>query len=272
MNGIFGKKENLLLPGLLFSVSILLLGIEIILGRGDLPSAVLVLAGVICFLTGVLILILIQRSGIDPELVSYLGVDQILNLSRMFTDLGIHGNACVVLPDATGGPIMQWNPVGRYVPFAPTGEQIFIPGREKNGVFTRPAGSTLFYYLQQNNGLKIPLKEKELFACIKEVGEDLLGIADRVEANRTGDQLVITLAGTSLFAGCACVQQESPRGCELAPCAICSLILCIITTGFQRGVQIDRIQLNESEQRITVLLSILPDNQQKDGEPQMLQK
>lgn len=272
MRGIFGKEGNLLLPGILFCVSVLLLGIAIILGRGDLPSAVLVLAGVICFLTGILILTFIQRQGMDTESVSYLGVDQILNFSRMLTDLGIHGNACVVTPDVAAGTIWQWNPVSRYVSLAPIGEQTFVTGREMNGVLTRPAGSTLFKFLQERYGLQIPLNENELFACIKEVGEDLLQIAERVEADRTGDQLVITLTGTSLYAGCACVQQESPRCCELAPCAICSLILCIFSTGFQRGFQIDRIRLNESDQRITVHLSILPDKEQGGDEPQILQK
>ncbi|ACL16177.1 hypothetical protein [Methanosphaerula palustris] len=262
----FEKGGNLLLPGLLFSVSALLLGIVIIQGRGDLPSAVLVLAGVICFLTGILIITFLSKPGMDTEYVSYLGVDQIVSFSRILTDLGIQGNACILVPEATGGTISQWNPVSQYVPFEFYGDQTFITDREMNGVLTRPAGSTLFAYLQQRHGLHVPGDEKELFACITEVGEDLLEIAERVEAYRTGDNLTITLAGTSLYAGCACVQQESPRCCELAPCAICSLVLCICVTGLHQGVQIDRIRLKESDQQITIQLSILPEKEQKGGE------
>ena len=68
----------------------------ILTNRGDFTSAALVMAGLVCLLTGIFFATL---SGSDPLDLRYLGLFSVqgsINLTRTCADLGIQGNACFI--------------------------------------------------------------------------------------------------------------------------------------------------------------------------------
>ena len=91
-----------------------LITVAIITNRNDLISAVLVIAGLVCLLTGIIFTTLSGSDPLDLRYVSLLPVQGSINLVRICADMGIQGNACFI-PNQGGGQtqpcsISRWQP------------------------------------------------------------------------------------------------------------------------------------------------------------------
>ncbi len=108
-----GKYDTAAL--VLLAAAALLIGTAYLTNRGDITTAAVVIAGMVCLLTGIFLFILSGGEPIDPRMVGLLPVQGCINLCRVASDLGIHGSACFLPPRLTGSDrVMQFIPVSTY--------------------------------------------------------------------------------------------------------------------------------------------------------------
>jgi len=69
----------------------------------------------ICLVTGIFILTFSGGEPIDPRLVGILPAQDLINICRIASDLGISGDSCFLPPRLTGETrVMLFNPVSIY--------------------------------------------------------------------------------------------------------------------------------------------------------------
>jgi hypothetical protein len=93
-----------------------------------------------------------------------------------------------------------------------------------------------------------------LLACITEVCDDLLEVADETRAVRDGDNIVVTLAGYRLMPGCRAVRAASPKCCTMVGCPVCSLIASIAALGTGEPTRIEHVSVDEKRGTIRLIL------------------
>jgi hypothetical protein len=175
--------------------------------------------------------------------------------SRLLTDLGVSGPArfIPVIDDGTfPSPVMQFNPVSEFRPVRLTEDPSFYTGPGGGGVLTVPSGAPLLSLLTHKKSLTIPETEPDLFAAMKEAGEDLLELSDNVTVTREGDEIVIGMSTYLLISGCLRVQEESPRICALAPCPVCSLMAMMLAQGFGNPVTLEQVSVEKGKLTIRI--------------------
>jgi len=254
---------------LLIAVSVILMIIATYFGRGDISSAMLVLAAVTSFITGVIIFTFHEGEGVSREFASLLPSGGMISLARSMADLGVGGNARF-FPAGDGAPatVMQVNPVGDALPSSLDWDKSFLFEGEAGAMVTVPSGVPLLMMLMNDHGLKIPDDEDLLFHMIEDLFEGLLGITEKVGIERSGDALLVTLYGYSLISGCKCVSAESPRCCALAPCPVCSLVACMVTLSLNVPCTIVSAVPDLRKRRLSVVISPLLSSEDDDDDDQ----
>jgi len=244
-------------PMILIGVALVLLIIVLLTNRGDISTAVLILVGFTSFVTGIFMLSFTSSESVQPQIVSLLHFPAAIPLSRIIADLGISGNAHFV-PGSKMYPasIMQFNPVSAYTPITPKTDYTFYAESDGMGVIMPPSGSYLLESLEQNNAVSIPHREEELFAAIAGICEDILEIAEKVSAVRSGDSITIELRHFRLYQGCQVLRQESPRCCSMTPCPVCSLIASMIARGLGKTTSIDSVAFEDQSQSIKMNVTL----------------
>ena len=158
-----------------------------------MTSATLVLVGVSCFIGGVFILTQFEGKSVPPRVAGLAAVDPVINLTRLCTDLGLQGDAHLVLRDEK---IVQIIPIGELPPKAlPPDDYSFISGEFGGGVQMLPPGRLLYDRLVSDYNLVVPGGMEGVCTAIREVGEEVLEIAEKVEAVPDGDLIVVRLVG-----------------------------------------------------------------------------
>ncbi|MBN1195483.1 MAG: hypothetical protein JXA08_09110 [Methanomicrobiaceae archaeon] len=184
---------------LLIAAACLLL-LALFAGRGDLTTAMLILAAVACFFGSLFVLSSARRPGIDPEIAMAMGAAGSINSARMFADLGIHGPAVFVPVDpADGWPaaVMQVNMAeGTDVPWplpvgGKGGETVFFEQDGKIGVVSVPAGWPVFSLLKDKYGVHVPDDKGLLFLLLQEIARDILNVGEDLAIERSDSSLII---------------------------------------------------------------------------------
>ena len=230
---------------ILVVAAVILVAVAILTDRNDLTSAALVISAVVCLITGIFLTLLSSSEPLDSRYISLLPVQGCINLCSVCADLGISGNACM-LPAGKDGRTrtMQFIPVAGYNGSAVTGDS-FVTGQDTAGLVTVPNGEPLFREMREQNHLVVPKGLADTLVLLKELGEGVLEIADRVTAETDGPVITVKLEGYRLIGGCKAVAAESPKVCTANPCPVCSLFACLLAEGtgihcpgraLQRGV------------------------------------
>jgi hypothetical protein len=232
---------------------LLVLGITILIiaawsGRGDFITATLVLMGFACFIAGIFLLTLKKEAGIDPKIAALTAIPYTLNMSRIFADLGINGNAHFIhVGPESGFPasIMQFNPVADTIPENIPEDAVFYTGKEGGpGILTIPSGWPLLEMLERDHSLHIPRDDEEgLFEVIREVGEELK-IADTITSSRSGDDITIEIQNFQQIQVCMRLGAVSSKCCTMAPCPVCSLIGIMLAKGLGKNTKIQQIRVD----------------------------
>jgi hypothetical protein len=242
----------------LIVAAVVLILIAILTDRRDLTSAALVISGLVCFITGIFLATLSGSEPLDTRYVSLLPVQGCISLCRICADLGIAGNAVFLPPSRERQDrIMQFNPVSSYSGATPGGDS-FITTPGSAGLLVIPSAAPLLREIRERHLLVIPSDETMLPDMIREVGVDLLEIADRVTTDRSAATITVTLEGYRLISGCMAVQKESPRCCLVSPCPVCSLIACLLVEGTGNVLQLERCSPDENLQSVTMVFSPVP--------------
>ena len=243
---------------LLVSAGAILIGIAILTDRGGITSAAVVIAGAICFFTGIFVLTFAGGETLDPRMVALLPVQGCINLCRMTADLGILGSACF-LPESFHRKkgVQQYNPVSRYDLRPVTGESSFqLSGR--GGVLVEPSCAPLLADLRARHGLQVPSDPPGLDTLFAGLGEDILECATSVRVERREDTVLVTLFGYLFIGGCRAMAAESPRCCMVSPCPVCSLFGAILAESAQKPVEIQSCQPEKNKNSVTAAFLIRP--------------
>ena len=134
----------------------------------------------------------------------------------------------------------------------------FVAGPGAAGLVTVPSGEPLLSEVRDRHQLVIPADPDALSELIREVGVDLLEVADRIRNERDGRTITITMEGYRLIAGCIAMSAESPRCCSTHPCPVCSLVACLLAEGLGTVIQVERCSPDAERQSVTAVFSFLP--------------
>ena len=230
-----------------------LLALAAITGRGDITTATLVLAGTGCFIAGIFLLTLHKGEPIDPELTALLPVQGTLGIATLCADLGVQGDAWFVPVDGT---VIEIVPVADGLPERNADDDYsYITGEGGCAVRLVPACAPLLARLREKHALEVPEEDEALLACITEVCDDLLEIAEKTEAKRDGGNIVVTISGYRLISGCRAIRAASPKCCTMIGCPICSLIAAIAALGTGTPIRLEHIGVDEKRGTIRVILT-----------------
>ncbi len=238
--------------GVLLVAAALLLLVASLTGRGDMTSATLVLVGVGCFIGGVFILTQYRGEMVFSWIAGVSAAEPVINLTRFCADLGLQGDAHLFLRD---GMIVQVVPIGDLHPSGlPPDDYSFISEEFGGGVQMLPPGGSLYDRLVHEYRLVVPHDMEGLCTAIREVGEDALELAEKVEVAVDGDLIVVRLSGYRLYDGCSAIRAVSPKCCTMIGCPTCSLFACMAVAGLGRPCKIEHVSIDEKERSVRLLL------------------
>ena len=251
-------NDYVLAAAILMAAAAVLLGVTLFTARGDLTTAMLILSGITCFITAIFILTLYKGEPFDAQFTNLLPVAAQLDLCRVCADLGTQGNGHVIptRAEVTGHSVMHFIPVSTFRHPEIRDDFSFVLDPSSPGVLLVPGGYPLFSLLQEKFALQISPDEAEMLMAVTVVLREVLEVAERVEAVRTGDNIAVTLHRFLLFPGCAAVRKESPKCCTVFPCPVCSLVLCMLAAGLGKPCTIENVTADEKEKTVQLILSV----------------
>ncbi len=235
----------------LFIVSVCAIGIVALTERGDLTSAVLILCGFACFITGLLLLIIHHGGSISSDIAGILDPGSRLALARVAADLGVDGDA-IIIP---GNPMMQFTSSGLSgIPERDVGSSLVITDGVI-GLAYPPTALPLYNHLKKNYDLINSCSVHDGVSAFVETIDQVLKLTDSVSGTIQGEGCIFDIVGYELFDGCALVQQESPKCCTMVPCAICGLAGVILAESTGESWKFEMIRLDRHKRSITLILS-----------------
>jgi hypothetical protein len=247
-----GYLEGSVGGAVLIGAAALLLLVVALTDRGDMTSATLVLVGIGCFVGGLFILTQYRGVSVPSWIAGIAPADPVIDLTRMCADLGLQGDAHL-FPHR--GTIVQIVPVGDLPPSAvPPDDFSFIGGDYGGGVLLVPPGRQLYDRLVSEYKLVVPPETEGLCTAIREAGEEVLDIAEKVEAVPDGDLIVVKLSGYRLFDGCTAIRKASPKCCTMIGCPTCSLFACMAVAALGLPCKIDHVSTDPKSRSVRLLL------------------
>jgi hypothetical protein len=240
---------------MLFAIAAASAGTSMVVPGGSLSAAALLIGGAGCLIGGIFSFALAKSKPLDDAAAGLLFAQPTVSICQCAADLGVRGDACFV-PGERG--VWQFVPVSAGAQPGKPPKDTFAIGDEQRGIWLTPASAPLMRALTRDHSLVIPGEEEEIFGVIREVSMDVLEIADRASADRSGEGVCVTLAGFRLMEGCRRVRAASPKCCTMNPCPVCSLIACMLAAGLGRPVAIDRISVENDTRTIRLCLSYPP--------------
>jgi len=253
------------LPGTYFMAGLLLIASAAVLiviaystNRGDMTTAAVVIAGMVCTVSGIFILTFSGAEPIDPRLVGLLPVQDQITICRIASDLGITGTAHFLPPRITGEKrVMLFNPVSTYAGNrVQTGDSFPLSGPA--GLVTVPPCDPLVQDLKKRNTMPQALTEEEVPRLIRETISGIFEFSTGVSASWQDKTVTITFQGYRFIDGCQLVARESPRCCVIHPCPACSLCGALIAESMDTVVSLDRCSSDVPSQSVTAIFTLLP--------------
>lgn len=258
MKGIRGSPEVRSL--VLFVFSGILLVSSLLLRRGDLTSAVLVLCSTACFVTGVFLLALDREEGVGERVTSLLSAEGSIALCRICGDLGVQGNGWILEApwEGGGGELVHFIPVSSYAPLPGKHSGTFVTENGAYGIVTTPSGAPLLRLLGEEHGFVLPEERASLIRAAREALVDALEVAEGVSGSWEGESAIFMLTGYRLIEGCSYVRSASPKCCTMYPCPVCSLIGCILSRGLKRPVTLEQVAVEPGMKGVRLVFSTGP--------------
>jgi hypothetical protein len=243
---------------ILIVAALVLVAIAVVTDRRDLTSAALVIASTVCLVTGIFLATLSGGDPLDLRYVSLLPVQGCINLSRVCADLGIMGNACILPPGKDGRvSSLHFIPVADYHP-SPPGGNSFVTGSDTAGLMIVPAAAPLLEEIRDREHMVVPSDMPALLDLVREVGVDVLEIADLVTTTTDGTNVTVKLDEYRLTHGCRAMRAESPKCCTTNPCPVISLIACLLSEGTKTVVQVERCSPDDEGRSVTAAFTLIP--------------
>ena len=241
----------------LFVMAAILVAAAILTNRGDFTSAALVIAGLVCLLVGIFLVTLSESDPLDLRYIGLLPVQGCINLARLCADMGILGNACFIAKGRAGRTkTMQYLPVAAYNG-EPLPMESFVTETGTAGLLVEPSSAPLLALLREKEHLVIPEDIAALHGLVRELGVEVLEVAEQTTSSNEKDIITITMDDYRLIAGCRAMTRESSRCCITNPCPVCSLYATIFAEGTGRVIQIERCTPDPKRSSVTAVFSVL---------------
>jgi len=209
------------------------------------------------FIGGAFLFALGGGRSVDARLAGWLSMQGISTLGHIIHDLGGHGAAVFLPPNGEGGEVMQ------FIPTQPASQSFLGDGggfachNGITGTLYRPLAGPMIEVLKREDGLTLPSEYSLLMVAVREVCEDVLSIADRVDVRQEGDTVTFTLHNYLLFPGCASLRERPSELCALCPCSICGLIACMVAEGLKCEVCLDQVILDDTSRSHCMQISYI---------------
>jgi len=244
---------------ILIIMSGILIATALLTNSKDFTSAALVLSGLVCLLAGIFFATL---SGSDPLDLRYMGllpVQGSINLTRICADMGIQGNAYII-PKGRPGSMrtLQFLPVAEYHG-EPLPQDSFVTGADTAGLLIEPSSAPLHRILSERDQLVIPSELTELHRLIRELGVDVLDVAEQIQSSHEDDVITVIMEDYRLISGCREINRESPKCCTSNPCPVCSLFVSIFAEGTGKVIKVERCVPDTKQSRVNAVFSIQPE-------------
>jgi hypothetical protein len=242
---------------LLVAVAGVLIALALVTNTGESTTVALVIAGMICAITGIFTLTFTGDEPVNPRLLGILPAQGSINLSRIMHHFGIRGKAHFLPPRVTGETrVMQFNPTSTEK--ADIGS---APGsfRETGppGLVTTPSSDLLIQDLKKKNALVIPDNDENITQLLRETIEDVLKLAPRVSARWSGSTVTLTFHDYPSLYGCNVIARSSPDYCAMNPCPVCSLCGVLIAEGREKVITLEKCSPGPSSKDVTAVFSIV---------------
>jgi hypothetical protein len=245
---------------ILVATAALLIVTALVTNRGDITTASVVIAGMVCAVTGIFVLTFSGGEPFDPRVVGMLPVQDQISLCRIAADLGITGTAYFLPSCETGEKrIMQFNPVADFqgIP-ARSGDS--FPSSGPAGLVTVPSCDPFIRDLEKRAPLPKTDKDEELTRLLRETVCGIFEFAPKITAVWAKSTVTVTLHGYRFTEGCRIVARESPRCCTMHPCAACSLCGALIAHAKEKVASLDQCTSDPKTGEVTAVFSLLPGN------------
>ncbi|MCX6690275.1 MAG: hypothetical protein NTZ39_11410 [Methanoregula sp.] len=243
---------------ILVATAAVLVAIAVLTDRRDITTAAVVISALICLLTGIFLATLSRSEPLDLQYVSLLPVQGCINLCRICVELGIQGNATIIPKGKNGRTqTMQFLPVAVY-DGASLPSETFVSSSDNAGVLFVPSGDPLLREIREREQLVIPQEMAAIKDLIREIGVDVLEVAERDFVNEDNEIITVTMEGYRLIRGCKDIARESPRCCTAISCPVCSLFACLLAEGTGSVVQVERCSAQPDTGTVTTVFTLLP--------------
>ncbi len=202
---------------------------------------------------------LFALGGDDPVHAAIAGqfsLQGISTLSGIIRDRGGRGTAVFLPPKSDGGTVMQFIPTIRSSGSYTGGADGTALCNGGSGILIAPLAGFILEDLKRDNDLVLPAEYALLAGAVREVCEDLISVADRVDIRREGDLITVTLQNYRFLSGCVARREASSESCTLCPCSVCSLIMCMMAEGLGCEVRLKQVDLDEGERSVRVEFSV----------------
>jgi len=235
-----------------------LVAIAVLTDRRDITTAAVVISALICLLTGIFLATLSRSEPLDLQYVSLLPVQGGINLFRICAELGIQGNATIIPKGKNGSTrTMQFLPVAVY-DGAPLPSGTFVSSPDNAGVLMVPSGELLLREIRERGQLVIPQEMAAIKDLIREIGVDVLEVAERVFVSEDNEHITVLMEGYRLISGCKEIARESPKCCTAIPCPVCSLFACVLAVGTGSVVVVEHCTVHSGNGSVDAVFTLMP--------------
>ena len=96
-----------------------------------------------------------------------------------------------------------------------------------------------------------------LHALVRELGVDILDLAEQIHSTQKEDIITVTMEEFRLINGCRAMTGESPRCCTANPCPVCSLFATVFAEGTGKVIQMESCAPDPKLAKVTAVFSVL---------------
>lgn len=199
------------------------------------------------FIGGIFLFALDGEPAVSARMASRLSMQGIPVLDRIIREQGCSGPAIILPPGGEGGRVMQFIPARSSCRPLTENRSGLTCYNGNTGILGPPLAGPLLDDLKRDSDLTLPGEEILLMGAVREVCEDLLSVADRVDARREGNSIIFNLHNYLLLPACVALREERDGFCTLCPCSICSLIACMLAEGLNCAVSLHQVTLDGTD-------------------------
>ena len=242
---------------LLMAAAAALITVAVLTNRGDITSAAVVIAALVCAVAGIFILTFSGGEPIDPRLVGLFPVGDRIAFCRIAADLGVTGNACFLPGRLTGEfRVMLFNPVAEYTGGNVRTDDSF-PMSGPAGIVTVPPSDPLVHDLWKGAAPPWTDGEEDVTRLLRESVCGAFEFASDLSAQWQEETVTITLHGYRFIDGCRLCTTESPRCCSVRPCMATSLCGALIAQSMDAAISLERCSPDASKPDVTAVFTIV---------------